>query len=95
MDNIILSPIPMNQLIQQIREVIKAELTGMRTADVPDKLLSPAEAVKLFNPVICVKSLSSWTKQGLIQSQKVGRRVFYRHSDLIAAGIKLKKYKKR
>jgi hypothetical protein len=94
MDNIVLSPISLEALIQQIREVVKQELSAQKSADVPDRLLSPAEAVKLFSPAISTKSLSSWTKQGLVQSTKISRRVYYKHSDIIAAGVSLKKYKR-
>jgi hypothetical protein len=89
--NFVLSPISLESLIQQIREVVKQELSAQKSADVLDKLLSPAEASRLFGVV--PKTLSAWNKQGLVESQRVGRRVFYKHSNLIAAGKTLKKYK--
>lgn len=92
MDNIILCPVPLDQLIQQIREVVRQELSDQKSADVLDKLLSPADAARLFGVV--PKTLSAWNKQGLVESQRVGRRVFYKHSNLIAAGKTLKKYKR-
>jgi len=94
MDNLILSPVPIKDLIEQIREVVRAEVKSERQKEIGEKLLSPAEACKLFKPNISKVSLGKWTANGLIPMQKIGGRVFYKTSDILEAGTKLKKYKR-
>ena len=92
MDNIVLSPISLDLLIQQIRDVVKQELTAQKLSDVPEKLLSPAETARFFG--VSTKTVHSWRAEGLLKFQQVSRRVYFKHSDLVEAGVKLKKYKR-
>ena len=92
--DIILTPVSLEVLIDKIREALRQdrvielkELTG-------EKLLSPAEACKLFVPEITKLTLSNWSKQGLIPKSQIGGRIFYKYSDVIEAGKTLKKYKR-
>ena len=44
-------------------------------------------------PLTQKATLTSWTKQGLIQEHRIGGRVFYLQSEILASTIKLKKYR--
>lgn len=57
-----------------------------------EKLLSPLEACKIFQPQISRVTLHNWTQQGLIQKHQVGGRVFYKKSEVLSALTSLKKY---
>lgn len=92
MDNIVLCPVPLDALIAQIREVVKQELEAKHQQAGAEKLISPAEACKLFEPAISKVTLSKWTTDGLIPMQKIGGRVYYKYSEVIEAGSKLKRY---
>jgi len=92
MDNLVLCPVPLDDLVARIREVVKQELAAGHQNKGDEKLLSPAEACKLFAPAISKMTLTRWTSEGLIPMQKIGGRVWYKHSDVIAAGSKLKRY---
>ena len=94
MDNIILSPIQLDTLLQSLRSIIKEEIQAEQLNDLKEKLLSPAEACKIFQPKISKPTLSSWTDKGLITEYRLGGRIFYRYSELIEAAKTLKKYKK-
>jgi hypothetical protein len=37
-------------------------------------------------------TLTSWTKQGLLQDHRIGGRIFYRQSEILASTKKLSKY---
>lgn len=58
-----------------------------------EKLLSPAEACKIFVPKISKTTLSSWTNQGLIDEHRIGGRVYYLFSEILAKSKTLSKYK--
>jgi len=92
MTDIILSPVPLTDLLAHLREIVKEELKAKEQQQ-EERLLSPAEACKLFSPSVSKLTLSRWTADGLIQVQKIGGRLYYRLSDIIEAGTRLKKYK--
>jgi len=56
-------------------------------------LLSPAETCKMFNPAISKVTLAAWTKRGLLNESRIGGRVYYKQSEIIAGLTTLKKYK--
>lgn len=63
-----------------------------KTETEEEELLGAATAVKVFNPQISKATLSNWVKSGLIQSHKIGARVYYKKSELLEAVTRLKKY---
>lgn len=75
-------------------EQIVDKVVRLRQAEkLQAQLLSPAEVCKLFQPAISRPTLIKWTDDGLIPVQKIGGRVWYKYSDVIEAGSKLKRYK--
>ena len=93
-NNLILTPVPLAELLQQFREIVKEEIKAEQQNQIGEKLLSVAEAAKLFVPKISRQTLSAWTKEGLIPMRKIGGGNYYKYSDVINAGKILKKYKK-
>lgn len=93
MNNIVLSPVPLEDLLSHFREIVKQELKAREQP--AEKLLSPAEACKLFEPTISKVTLNKWTSDGLIPMQKIGGRVYYKLTDITEAGTHLKKYKNK
>ena len=89
---ILLNGLSAEQLIELLRPMIREEIR-QALFEQPEKLLSPAETCKLFNPAITKATLTSWTKQGLIQEHRIGGRVFYLQSEILASTKQLKKYR--
>jgi hypothetical protein len=89
---ILLSGLSPNQLLDLLRPMIKEEMR-LAMSEQEEKLLSPAEACKLFKPAITKATLTSWTKKGLVQEHRIGGRVFYMQSEILASTKKLTKYK--
>ncbi|MEO8766544.1 MAG: hypothetical protein ABI416_19745 [Ginsengibacter sp.] len=58
-----------------------------------EKLISPAEAYKIFEPKISLPTLAAWTISGLLISRKFGGRVFYDKKQILEAGKIMKRYK--
>lgn len=57
-----------------------------------EELLSPAQAVKVFNPAISKVSLHRYAKAGLVPQHRIGGRVWYKRSEVITAALTIKKY---
>jgi hypothetical protein len=93
-NNIILTPVPLETLLQSFRAIIKEEIKAEQLDQLQDKLLSPAEACKIFQPNISKVTLAKWTADGLIPDHRLGGRVFYKYSELIESLKTLKKYKR-
>lgn len=89
---ILLNGLSPDQLIELLRPMIKEEMHRV-ISEQEERLLSPAEACKLFKPAITKATLASWTKQGFLQEHRIGGRVFYLQSEILASTIKLSKYK--
>ena len=94
MDKIILSPIPLEDLLQSLRSIIKEEIQAEQLNDLKEKLLSPAEACKVFQPKISKPTLTKWSDNNLIPERRIGGRIFYKYSELVEAAKNLQKYKK-
>jgi len=59
-----------------------------------EKLLSPEETCKLFQPSISKVTLWNWTNEGKLQKHQIGGKVFYKYSEVMESITTLKKYKK-
>ena|SRR5579872_868821 len=81
------------ETLAAFRQILREELQAVQAEQLEAKLLSPAEACKLFQPAISRVTLGKWTADGLIPALKIGGRVWYKLSDLTEAGSRLKKYK--
>jgi len=91
---VLLSPIPLEALKAEIQQIIKQELANKEKADLKERLLSPAEACNIFQPKISKVTLWKWTKEGRLQEHRMGNRVFYKYSELLASLQTLRKYKR-
>jgi hypothetical protein len=92
-NQIILSGITADELLEMFRPIIQSELKKLKDEQ-PEKLLSPAEVCKLFQPPISKVTLTAWTEQGKLQDRRIGGRIFYKQSEILAALVTLKKYRK-
>jgi hypothetical protein len=89
--DILLSPIPLDQLKGIFSSIVRDELRAKEHEDLAEKLLSPEEACKLFMPAISIATLNNYSKEGLVQKHYLGRLTFYKYSELIGS---LKDYQK-
>lgn len=90
--NLIVQGISIAELVELFRPMIQSEVKQLKD-DQPEKLLSPAETCKMFQPTISKVTLTSWTNKGLLQDHRMGGRVFYKQSEILASLTTLKKYK--
>jgi len=96
MDNIVLTPVPMEQLINSFRQVVKEEIRAAGEKELLEKFFSPKEACKLFQPAITRQTLDAIAKQnGVLKKHYLGGKVFYKYSELIGAIKNYKRYQKK
>ena len=91
-NQILLNGISAEQLIESLRPMIKEEVR-LVFSEQEERLLSPAETCKLFIPAITKATLTSWTEKGWLQDHRIGGRVFYLKSEVLASTLTLGKYK--
>ena len=94
MENIILTQVPLDTILNAVRKIVQEELNADVSKTQEEKLLSPAEACKIYQPSISKVTLAKWTADGLIQDYRIGGRVYYKRSELIHSLTTLRKYKK-
>ena len=88
---IIISGLTIDDFIEIIRSVVREEFKKVND-EMPEKLLSPAETCKMFQPSISKVTLAAWTAQGKLQDYRIGGRVFYKQSEVLKSLTVLKKY---
>lgn len=93
MNNLILMPVPLDELLSQFRAIIKAEIKAEQQKEIGEKLLSPSEACRIFQPAISRVTLQAWTNADHLKRYDIGGRVYYRYSEIIEAAKTLKRYK--
>ncbi|MBS1599509.1 MAG: helix-turn-helix domain-containing protein [Bacteroidetes bacterium] len=83
------------QLLQELKEVKCAteSILQKQNKELSEKLLSPSEACKLFQPSISKVTLDSWARKGLIKKHAIGGRVYFKYTEVMEALKSLKKYK--
>jgi hypothetical protein len=92
MEKQVLIPISEDQFFAKVKDIVQAVIQIKEQQEFQEKLLSPAEACKLFTPSISKVALHRWTKNGLIPVHRIGGRIFYKQSEVIEAAKTVKKY---
>jgi len=91
MNDILLTAIR-DALLPEIRQIIREEIKASRIEDLTDKYISPDVVCAMFEPKVSRTTLYNWDKDGRINSYLIGGRRLYKHSEVIQAVEKLKKY---
>ena len=85
MEQILLNGIKVEELIERISKVLDSKLNQSSPAKPLEdsNYLSRKEVAKLLK--ITLPTLHDWTRQGWLQSYKIGNRVYYRLNEVEAA----------
>jgi hypothetical protein len=83
---------PAEQLFNEVKNIVETAINKRNQTDNAEKLLSAAEACKLFQPGISKVTLHRWTKEGLIPVHRMRGRIYYKQSEVIAASQTITKY---
>jgi excisionase family DNA binding protein len=93
MDNkLILSPIELRELMDAVRAVVREELKHQHETEQSHELLTAREAAKFLK--ISQVTLWYWVNHGRLQKHKIGGRVYFKHSEIMASIENLQPYVK-
>src|SRR5690242_6949705 len=93
--SIAFSQFSLEDVLAGVASIVDEKLKVFKQQEAEEKLLSPAEACKLFHPEISMPTLKSWTKQELLKDYRFGNRVYYKYSEILEAGKTLRRYQKK
>ncbi|MEO9805002.1 MAG: helix-turn-helix domain-containing protein [Reichenbachiella sp.] len=80
MQDIILSSISKEELVEQVAKKVSDLLVS--SINPPEELLiKPKDAAELLQ--VSAPTLNSWTTKGLLKAYTIGRRKFYKKSEII------------
>ena len=94
MTQIMLTGMNLSDLLEKIGQVVKKELDKVLHNDEKPKAtkyLTRKEVANLVN--VTLPTLNEWTKLGWLQSYKIGSRVLYKESEIMASIEKLATFK--
>ncbi len=91
MDNIVLSPIPSDQLITSITEKVIIAIRQQQNKDQQEKFLSTIEVCELFK--VTPVTINAWIDKGKLKKYSHGGRNWFKYSEIMESLTSLKKYK--
>lgn len=88
----ILTPVPIADLMAQMRDIVRDELQQQQRNDLAEKLLTAQETADLLR--VSLVTIWQWEKQGRITKHTLGGRTYFKYSEIMAALQTLQRYKK-
>lgn len=82
---IVLSPVPLTDLVGQIARAVRSEMDAHPQAaqPSPEELLTREEAAQLLG--ITLPTLRAYTRTGLVVGYRIGTRVRYKRSEVLGS----------
>lgn len=83
MDQIILSPVPLPDLVSEIANAVRAQLAAapQPAPPAPEELLTRKEAAELL--AVTLPTLREYTRKGHLTAYRIGTRVRYKRSEVV------------
>jgi len=83
MENVVLSPIPLPDLVGEITRAVRSELDARatHTAAPAEELLSRQQTAELLG--VTLPTLASYTRRGLVQGYRIGARVRFKKNEVL------------
>ena len=80
---IVLSPIPLPELLGEITRAVRSELDARTpaTAPAPEELLTRDQAAQLLG--ITLPTLREYTRKGYVTGYRIGTRVRYKRNEVL------------
>lgn len=91
-NEIVLTPVPLADILAQVRDIVRDELHQKQRADLVEKLLTPKQTADLLQ--VSIVTLWAWEKQGRVTKYTIGGRTYFKHGEIMAGLETLKRYRK-
>ena len=95
MEGLYLQGLTVPQLQELIAATVRVELEKIKPSQDEEKLLSPKEARKVWQPAVSLVTLQKWESDGHLTAHWYGGRKFYRLSEILATAKVLQPYKRK
>ena len=92
MENVILSPITLDDLMSNVRSIVKQELESERKLDLSSKEWLTSKEVQSLLKISPV-TLWKYDKQGITRPNKMGNRKRYRKDEVLSIMTKMEIHK--
>lgn len=79
---IILTPVPLSELVGEIVRAVRADM-NTTVQPPPEELLTRAETAKQLH--VTLPTLRDYTRRGYLKGYRMGNRVLYKRSEVLAA----------
>ena len=91
-NDIILSPVPVADLLNQVRNIIRDELEQQQQKDIQERLLTPQETADLLK--VSKVTLWQWERDGRIKKHSIGAKTYFKYNEIMRSLDSLRKYVK-
>ena len=83
MENVVLSPIPLPELVGEITRAVRSELDARAniSAMPVEELLSRQQTAELLG--VTLPTLAGYTRRGLVQGYRIGARVLFKKNEVL------------
>ncbi len=93
MDNLILTPVPLDQLVATITASVLQAIKTNQQEQQQEQLLTTAEVAKMFG--VTNVTISSWIAKGVLVPYSTGGRNRFKQSEVMQSMKTVRKYKVR
>lgn len=88
-EQVILTQVPVIELINSFREIVREEIKAEMAAKENEKLLTATETAAFFK--ISRPTLQAHTEKGLLTAHYFGGKVYYKYSEIMQSLDKVKR----
>lgn len=93
-NSFILTNVPVESLLEPFKDIVRSELEAhFLKNEVEEQLLSREEARKIFKPNVSKVTMIKWERLGLLQSCRIGGRIYYKRSEVISSAQQIPRYR--
>lgn len=89
---IILQGITVEDLLQRIEAIVEKKIEEKIKVEKPVQMMTRKEVAAYFK--VSVVTVYTWTKEGLLPSYRIGRKVFYRSNEIEDAAKGFRKFRR-
>lgn len=80
---IILTPVPLNELVGEIVRAVRADMGAASEPPPEERLLTRTETAKELH--VTLPTLRRYTREGKVKGYRIGNRVLYKRNEVLAA----------
>jgi hypothetical protein len=85
---------PLQDVSDLFRSIVREELQSVKERELEEKLLSPEETCKLFQPAITKPTLESYAQKGHFKKYHLGGRTWFKYAEVMDSMKVIRKFQR-